>query len=159
MSFVQAEFPAKSGRLEQTLALFGGKTRLRRKISSPLEAHEMLGVGLPNAALAHFLDQLIILRRDESLGRAIGMSLRTLQRRKHAPDECLDREQSGRVWKFAEILARAGEVLGGQGPAEQWIEAPALGLSGWRPLDLLATPAGLAIVEEHLDRLEYGVYV
>jgi putative toxin-antitoxin system antitoxin component (TIGR02293 family) len=49
-------------------------------------------------------------------------------------------------------------VLGSQEEAEQWLERPAIGLDQRRPLDLLATPAGVQIVEDFLRRLEYGVY-
>jgi putative toxin-antitoxin system antitoxin component (TIGR02293 family) len=37
-------------------------------------------------------------------------------------------------------------------------ERPAIGLDQRRPIDLLATPAGAKIVEDFLDRLEFGVY-
>ena len=33
-----------------------------------------------------------------------------------------------------------------------------LGLDQRRPIDLLATTAGVEIVENHLERIEYGVY-
>ena len=39
-----------------------------------------------------------------------------------------------------------------------YIARPAMGLDGHRPLDLLATPAGVELVEDFLERLEYGVY-
>jgi putative toxin-antitoxin system antitoxin component (TIGR02293 family) len=86
------------------------------------------------------------------------MSVRTFQRRKDMPAKLLSQEQSGRTWKFAEILAKATDVLGSQDEAEQWLERPAIGLDRRRPIDLLATPAGVELVEQHLTRLEYGVY-
>lgn len=86
------------------------------------------------------------------------MSLRTFQRRKDAPDKPLSQEQSGRTWKFAEILAKATDVFGSQEEAEQWLERPAIGLDQRRPIDLLATPAGVELVEQYLTRLAYGVY-
>jgi putative toxin-antitoxin system antitoxin component (TIGR02293 family) len=86
------------------------------------------------------------------------MSVRTFQRRKGAPAKLLSQEQSGRTWKFAEILARATAVFGAQRQAEQWLERPAIGLDRHRPIDLLATPAGMQLVEDYLTRIEYGVY-
>ena len=70
----------------------------------------------------------------------------------------LSLEQSGRMWQFAEILAKATSVLGSQEEAEQWLERPAIGLDKRRPIDLLATPAGVEMVEDFLERLAYGVY-
>ena len=86
------------------------------------------------------------------------MSLRTLQRRRESPEKPLGQEQSGRAWKFAEILAKATEVFGSQEEAEQWLDRPATGLDQRRPIDLLATPAGVEMVQDFLHRLEYGVY-
>ena len=118
----------------------------------------MLLEGLPGAALTHLVDGFLVLHRTESLEQAVGISLRTFQRHKDVPRRPLSVEQSGRTWKFAEILARATAVLGSQEEAEQWLERPATGLDQRRPLDLLATPAGVQIVEDFLRRLEYGVY-
>ena len=94
-----------------------------------------------------------------SLEKAVGMSLRTYQRRKEAPNKPLSREQSERTWKFAEILAKASATLGSQEDAERWLQTPAVGLNRQRPIDLLATRAGAEIVENFLSQLEYGVYV
>jgi putative toxin-antitoxin system antitoxin component (TIGR02293 family) len=87
------------------------------------------------------------------------MSLRTFQRRKEMPAKPLNQEQSGRTWKFAEILAKETAVFGSQEDAEQWLERPAIGLNQRRPIDLLATAAGVEMVEDFLTRLEYGVYM
>ena len=144
--------------LQQVSALFGGRQTLRRAVQNPLDAHDLLVAGLPGDALMHLLSKLGALKSSPSLEKALGMSLRTIQRRKENPDRVLDREQSSRTWKFAEILARATEVLGSQAEAEEWLARPAMGLDGRRPIDLLESAAGTEIVEEFLTRLEYGVY-
>ena len=138
--------------------LLGGDEVFARPLHTTLEAHEMLLAGLPGQALAHLLDSLIVLDRTESLEKAMGISLRTFQRWKDRPGRPLSPDQSGRTWKFAEILARATSVFGDRQAAEEWLERPAIGLDQRRPMDLLATPAGLQLVEEFLQRLEYGVY-
>jgi putative toxin-antitoxin system antitoxin component (TIGR02293 family) len=86
------------------------------------------------------------------------MSLRTRQRQKAISEKPLNPERSGRTWKFAEILAKATAVLGSPEEAEQWLERPAIGLDQQRPIDLLSTPAGVEMIEDLLERLEYGVY-
>ena len=75
-----------------------------------------------------------------------------------APDARLSPEQSGRAWTFAEILARATALLGDRAEAEAWLDRSAIGLDGRKPIDLLATPAGVALIEDYLTRLEHGVY-
>lgn len=155
-----AEKPAPKGLgndLQKVADLLGGPRILSRRITSTLDAHELLLNGLPGSALTHFVSHLLFIQTD-SLEKAFGMSLRTFQRRKDAPDKPLSQEQSGRTWKFAEILAKATDVFGSQEEAEQWLERPAIGLDQRRPIDLLATPAGIELVEQYLTRLAYGVY-
>jgi putative toxin-antitoxin system antitoxin component (TIGR02293 family) len=155
-----AEKPAPKGLgndLQKVADLLGGPRILSRRITSTLDAHELLLDGLPGSALTHFVSHLLFIQTD-SVEKAFGMSLRTFQRRKDAPDKPLSQEQSGRTWKFAEILAKATDVFGSQEEAEQWLERPAIGLDQRRPIDLLATPAGIELVEQYLTRLAYGVY-
>jgi len=151
--------PAGNTDLERVTRLLGGARVFRHPPATPLEAHDLLRKGLPNTALVHLVATLPLLKKPESLEKAVGISLRTFQRRKDAPAQPLNLEQSGRAWKFAEILAKATEVFGSQGEAEAWLDRPALGLDNRRPLDLLSTPAGVEMVEEFLERLAYGVYV
>ncbi len=144
--------------LRQVAALLGGPRVLRHKMGGPLDAHELLMHGLPGQALRHLIDGLSVLQKTASLEKAVGMSLRTFQRRKDTPAKPLNPEQSGRTWKFAEILAKATSVFGSQEAAELWLDRPAIGLNQQRPIDLLATPAGVDLVETFLERLRYGVY-
>jgi putative toxin-antitoxin system antitoxin component (TIGR02293 family) len=150
--------PHRDVELQRVAALLGGEGVLRHLLRGPLDTHEMLLRGLPGEALTHLISSFVVLHKTASLEKAVGISLRTFQRRKDAPGKPLSQEQSGRTWKFAEILARATALLGSQEEAEQWLESPAVGLDQRRPIDLLATPAGVELVEEFLRRLEYGVY-
>lgn len=147
-----------TGGFQQVVDLLGGSRVLRHRLNDPFDAHEMILQGMPGAALMHLVGHLGNLPKSASFEKAVGMSLRTIQRRKEAPSQRLNQEQSGRTWKFAEILAKATSVLGSQEEAELWLQRPAMGLDQRRPIDLLATPAGVEIVQDFLGRLEYGVY-
>lgn len=138
--------------------LLGGLAILRRDVEGPLDAHDLLQAGLPARALTHLVDHVQLLRSSDQFEKAVGMSQRTLQRRREELHRPLNTEQSGRTWKFAEVLAKATAAFGSQEEAEQWLQRPAMGLNQRRPLDLLSTAAGVEAVEEHLGRLEYGVY-
>ena len=142
----------------RVVALLGGKKMLHHSIDSQMDAHDLILRGIPSEALAHLLGSLDRLRLAPSMERAVGLSLRTFQRRKEAGTKPLSQEQSGKTWKFAEVLASATEVLGSQDAAEEWLEASAMALDGKRPLELLATPAGTEMVEDLLGRMQYGVY-
>jgi putative toxin-antitoxin system antitoxin component (TIGR02293 family) len=138
--------------------LLGGVEVLDEAPSTELDVHDLLLRGLPSRALSSLLDSLIVLGKNQSLEQAVGISLRTYQRRSEQPDRPLSQEQSGRTWKFAEILALATNVFGSQEEAERWMERPAMALDQRRPIDLLATPAGIGLVETLLKRIDYGVY-
>ena len=139
-------------------ALLGGKRLLKQAVHDGLDAHQLISAGLPGEALTYLEGQLTVLDA-VAFEKAIGMSLRTLQRRRADPGQPLSVEQSGRGWKFAEILAKASEVMGSQRDAEEWLNEPAIGLNGHKPLDLLTTSAGAELVETFLGQIEYGVYV
>ena len=119
----------------------------------------MLMGGMPSQALLHLTKEVAFLNTDISLDKAIGISVRTLQRRKNdGADSVLSIDQSNRTWKFAEILGRTTEIFGSKQDAEAWMNSPAIGLDQRRPIDLLATAVGVEAVEDYLTRIEYGVY-
>ena len=144
--------------LQRIADLLGGARILRHPLRTQLDAHEVLLEGLPPQALSHLLDNLAILRRATFLERVVGMSPRTFRHHRSAPATPLSREQSGRIWRFARILAKAAAVFGSQEEAERWLERPVLGLNQHRPIDLLVTPAGFEAVCDFLQRLECGGY-
>jgi putative toxin-antitoxin system antitoxin component (TIGR02293 family) len=125
---------------------------------SALEIHDICAAGLPGAALEHLVGSVGILQNPAVFETALGMSIRTYQRRREESEKPLSPEQSGRVWQFAEILVQAVAVFGAQADAEDWLLQPAMGLNRRRPIDLLASPSGVALLEDFLGRLEYGVY-
>ena len=143
--------------LQSISALLGGLQILGSAIESELDAHDLLHRGLPRASVSSLIEKLRVIPVGEA-SEALGVSLRTLQRHKSGPVMLLDVQQSGRAWKFAEILVKATRVLGSQEDAEQWLKRPAIGLNQERPIDLLTTPAGVKLVEDYLGRLEYSVY-
>jgi len=125
----------------------------------PMAVHDLVAHGLPGQTLTALRARLGPGWTDQMLARALGVTPRTLQRRRDEPARPLSPEQGSRAWKFAELLTRAAEVLGDQRAAEDWLRLPQRGLQGRVPLDLLATGAGTEMVETLLGQMEYGVYV
>ena len=145
--------------IERAAKLLGGSATFKVKLNTRLEAHELILSGFPSKALVSLSENVHIIRHADVFEKALGLSLRTFQRRKKdTMPRKLSQEQSGRAWKFAEILGLATEVLGSQHEAEEFLERPAIGLDQHRPIDLLATPAGIELVETYLGRMKYGVY-
>jgi putative toxin-antitoxin system antitoxin component (TIGR02293 family) len=152
-----AKPPVEDAVIARTATLLGGTKMFHGPVATRFDAHDLLQKGLPGDALVHLVKHVNILSTD-SLQKAVGISVRTYQRHKETPKRRLNPEQSGRTWKFAEILGRATEVFGSQDEAEAWLENPAIALEQRKPIDLLSTPAGTETVEQLLTRLEYGVY-
>jgi len=148
---------AGPGALGQVIKLLGGPQVLKQSIRSRLDVHEVILKGIPGGALVFMVEHAKSMSPAD-VTRAVGVSLRTVQRRTKAPGTRLSQEQSGRTWKFAEILAKATGVFGDQTAAENWLAKPAMALDERRPIDLLSSPAGVEMVEQLLGRLEYGVY-
>jgi putative toxin-antitoxin system antitoxin component (TIGR02293 family) len=111
--------------IAQVVDLLGGQRVLGRRISSKLDVHEAITRGIPGGALVHMVGRVRTLKPDD-VSRAVGVSLRTVQRRTKDPRSRLSQEQSGRTWKFAEIVAKATEVFGDQTEAENWLTTPAM---------------------------------
>jgi putative toxin-antitoxin system antitoxin component (TIGR02293 family) len=155
-----SELPVLDQEIKRTVKLLGGAQVLKRKVKSQLEVHDLLKEGIPARALNHLVDEVTILRPSHhgGLEKAVGISQRTYQRAKAKPAKSLSPEQSGKTWKFAELFARAMFIFGSKEEAEAWFERPAIGLEQRKPIDMLSTPAGVELVEDHLTRIEYGVY-
>ena len=58
--------------------------------------------------------------------------------------------------KPTEILSLATAVFGSRHAAVAWLHKPAVGLAWQRPITLMQTPQGAALVETFLRRLEYS---
>ena len=149
---------SKETEFDKLVDLFGGPDVLRHPVSSPIEAHEMILQGIPSRALEKLVTHLVVIDRTDALEKAFGMSERTFQRHKAGHPKTLNTEQSSRTWNFARILTKATAVLGSQKEAEKWMIQPAMGLDNRQPIDLLTTAAGTELVQEFLERLDYGVY-
>ena len=129
--------------------LLGGQRILRRTVTSDVEAHEVVERGIPSVAVQKLVEAVITLSGDMVLS-AIGVSRRSFARRKAAPRMLLGMEESGRLWRFAEILGHATRVFGSQERAERWLTDPALGVNKRKPIDLLRTPPGARMVADYL---------
>lgn len=138
--------------------MLGGSAVLDSPLNTSIDAHELLTEGLPTGALHHLVEHVALLQDGKRFNAALGMSARTHQRKKVGGPARLSREQSGRTWKFAEVLSKATDVFGSQRRAEDWMVQSARALDGRTPLELLATTAGTELVEDLLIRLDYGVY-
>ena len=147
----------KVSRVQGAYDLLGGPKVLGRRPDSSLALHRLLTHGLSHAATGKLLAAYPGLT-EAALAEVLGISQRTLQRQREAPGQAMTADQGSRLWRFADILASATEVLGGKAEAVAWLHTPALGLDQSLPLELMRTVQGAELVADFLGRLEYGVY-
>lgn len=143
--------------LRAALELMGGRAVFDTLPPDRTALHHVILDGMPGRALDCLTGNAIVLSARQ-VSEAVGVSTRTLRRRRESPEAALSPEQGGRALRFAELLARASVVFGGQEAAERWFDTPAMGLDRHKPIDLIATQVGAQLVDEFLGRIEYGVY-
>lgn len=139
------------------ITLLGGRRTFKHWPQSRAEIHGVLVQGLPSTVLVSLLDQLDGLAPDD-VAAALGLSSRTLRRLRDQPTRPLPADLASKAWQLAETLAQASGVFGDAAAAQRWLAAPAMGLDGARPIDLLRTLQGGELVTEFLGRLAHGVY-
>ena len=110
--------------------------------------------GLPFSEFRALLELLAIPEVD--LGRLLGISPATLNRRKNA--RRLGTLESERVVRFGRLFGIAMEVLGTEEAAREWLKIPNPGTGGESPLSYADTEFGAREVENVLGRLDHGVF-
>jgi putative toxin-antitoxin system antitoxin component (TIGR02293 family) len=132
----------------------GGKSVLKRNISSETQLREAVREGLPYETLATVIEKLGI--KSNQVSAVIQLPLRTIARRKK--EKRLEPDESDRVVRLARIGAMAAYVLGNEQKASLWLHERNRALGGIAPLDILDTDIGIRQVEDVLGRIEHGVY-
>ncbi len=70
----------------------------------------------------------------------------------------LEAKDNGPARRYPTVVREATSVFGDGQAAIAWMTSPAMGLDQRRPIDLLATAQGAAIVEDFLNRTDKVVY-
>ena len=96
---------------------------------------------------------------EKILSRIVSKSARTIQRQSKGNQTVrLNSLQSALAFQYATILERAIKVFGTQKLAEEWLGRPCKYFDGEIPLDVVGNPVGFQVVNDYLERVEYGVY-
>ena len=82
---------------------------------------------------------------------------RTLARRT-ANKEPLSVEETDKALRLERMARRAAEVFGNPDKATRWMRKPKHQLGGETPLAYLSSEGGARVVEEMLDRIDYGIF-
>jgi putative toxin-antitoxin system antitoxin component (TIGR02293 family) len=139
--------------LSNMMTLLGGKTVVGRP-HSRLALVGLARKGLPYTALEAIGERLQLSL--ETLAKALGLSPRTLARRKD--EGTLDLFESERVLRLADVVIRGIEVFGSIANTKTWLQQGSRALGGAAPLSLLDTDMGAEAVRDELGRIEHGVF-
>jgi putative toxin-antitoxin system antitoxin component (TIGR02293 family) len=127
---------------------------LSTQIENKDEMHALIKHGMP-IRIADNLKSLLSLC-DNDLAQILGITSKTLQRKRKART-ALTPVESDRLYRVQAIFALAVKVLGTPEDAKEWLSTPQIDLGDRMPLELLTTSAGASLVEEVLNRMEYGI--
>lgn len=109
--------------------------------------------GLPYSALEHVREHLEV--SDELLGQALGVSSRTLSRRRETG--VLTTDESDRLVILAEVVALACQAFDSTDRAREWLLEPHSLLGDESPLEHMDTVTGMEEVKTMLYHIEYSM--
>jgi putative toxin-antitoxin system antitoxin component (TIGR02293 family) len=89
------------------------------------------------------------------LAAVVGVSEKTIWR-KQSSREALDIVEGDRTMRLANITLEAAQAFGDLEKAMRWLRKPNRVLGLEKPLDLIATEPGVALVRRALGTIEYG---
>ena len=135
----------------------GGTHFSRNALSSLMDVHAAIMKGIKYSSLSALRDALSGVQETD-FANVLGVSTRTLRRQAETPTKQMPADLASKAWVLAETMAKATEIFGGKSQAVAWMNKPATGLDGQRPVDLMRTAQGTELVNDFLGRLEYGVY-
>jgi putative toxin-antitoxin system antitoxin component (TIGR02293 family) len=127
---------------------------LGTQIANKDRMHALIKQGMP-IRIADNLKSLLSLG-DSDLAQILGITSKTLQRKRKARTT-LTSVESDRLYRVQSIFALAIKVLGTPEDAKEWLSTPQIDIGDRVPLELLTTSAGSSLVEEVLNRMEYGI--
>lgn len=143
-----------------TAGLLGGSKVLGKDVASrdfdPLLWDHFIQRGMPVSAL-DALGHCLLLTQAELLS-SIGISARSVQRRKKVGTKTLDTDAATRAVAMAHVIERAVDVMGSPEAADRWLTAPNQALGGAKPLDLAGRPMGSQAVLDVLNSILHGMF-
>lgn len=141
--------------VKRIVAVMGGRSVLGKAVTSIEELEEMVGQGLPKAALRTTVRRVFLLPREANrcLYRIVPEA--TYKRRNGK----LRVIESERTERLARVIAAAETVWDDQNDAREWLMKPHPELGDRAPIECALTELGARQVEAVLDRLEYGLPV
>jgi putative toxin-antitoxin system antitoxin component (TIGR02293 family) len=89
------------------------------------------------------------------IASVVGVSEKTISRKQNGR-ELLDVVEGDRTLRLAQIALETAQAFGALDKAMRWLRKPNRVLGGEKPIDLMTTEPGAALVRRALGTIEYG---
>lgn len=139
--------------LNRLIRTLGGKPVFGRDVTSLNELIQEIRQGLPPAVIDALMDTYGLTAKD--LAKPLGVSLSTIKRRHQK--ERLNPVVSDHLYRVANVLTLATDILGDRHKVLRWLNKPNRALNGNTPMSRLDTHIGYEQVEDILFRIEHGI--
>ncbi len=135
--------------------VMGGRAVLGRAVGSVEELEEIVGEGLPKAALRTTVRRVFFLPREANRCMYRIVPEATYKRRNGK----LRASESERTERLARVIAAAEAAWDDRGDAREWLMKAHPELQNRAPIECAMTELGARQVEALADRLQYGLPV
>ena len=126
---------------------------------SPVMVYKLTAEGFELKDVQDMISVSDLYSAEQILSRIVGKSTRTILRQSKVTQAVrLSTMQSAIAFQYATILERATKVFGTKKLAEHWLGRPCGYFDGEIPLDVVGNPVGFQLVNDYLERIEFGVY-
>lgn len=134
----------------------GGEEVLHRSINSDADLFAITSEGLPKKSV-EVLSKIIGMSLHTLTEKYLDISYRGLQRK--LDSDILSTKLTEQLLRIAGLYSRGNEVFDGSSEDfKLWLSTPCRPLGDQKPQDLLVNGFGIDMVQDQLERMEYGIY-
>lgn len=141
-------------KFDRIISVLGGSLSVGQSINSDFDLIQITRKGLPTSVVATLSNLLGISM--EKMSDLIHISHRTIQRK--SDKDLLNIYSTEQILEIAQVVSRGIEVLGSLDNFTSWLHSDIRVLNYNKPISLLDTSFGTALVIDVLGRIEFGVY-
>lgn len=147
-------FYGLDNKYDRIISVLGGSTNISQDINSDFDLIQITRKGLPKSAILT-LSKLLGISM-ERMSDLIHVSHRTIQRKSES--DLLNVYSTEQILEIAQVVSRGIEVLGTLDNFTSWLHSDIRVLNYNKPISLLDTSFGTALILDVLGRIEFGVY-
>jgi len=147
-------FYGLDNKYDRIISVLGGSTNISHDISSDFDLIQITRNGLPKSAVLT-LSKLLGISM-ERMSDLIHISHRTIQRK--SDTDLLNVYSTEQILEIAQVVSSGIQVLGTLDNFTSWLHSEIRVLNYNKPIGLLDTSFGTALILDVLGRIEFGVY-